>query len=214
MEKHWLRGLLVGVSLALLLSGGVALAKTPMSFTVDQHCFECCAEGECTPWQLEDMIVPPQRYRVDLTFSDIYTGERLCQRLRFEREQTTYVVAIGFSPPYTGSSCSFAYWMGCAGFPGFDTDCVGLEDTAIHESGAWDISDLYGNWDWWVWQGGECAGVPPESADHFTVRFAEDCAPREEAVEEFVPEPGSLLLLGSGLAGLAGYATLRWRTKE
>lgn len=27
--------------------------------------------------------------------------------------------------------------------------------------------------------------------------------------EEFVPEPGTLLLLGSGLAGLAGYATLR-----
>jgi hypothetical protein len=31
---------------------------------------------------------------------------------------------------------------------------------------------------------------------------------------EFVPEPGSLLLLGSGLAGLAGYAGLRFRIRK
>jgi hypothetical protein len=30
---------------------------------------------------------------------------------------------------------------------------------------------------------------------------------------EFVPEWGSIALLGSGLAGLAGYATLRWRKR-
>lgn len=34
------------------------------------------------------------------------------------------------------------------------------------------------------------------------------------AEEEFVPEPGSLLLLSGGLAGLAGYATLRRRQRN
>jgi len=34
------------------------------------------------------------------------------------------------------------------------------------------------------------------------------------AEEEFVPEAGSLLLLSGGLAGLAGYATLRWPQRK
>jgi hypothetical protein len=39
--------------------------------------------------------------------------------------------------------------------------------------------------------------------------FAEDCS-----ALEFVPEPGTIALLGSGLAGLAGYAALRWRARS
>jgi hypothetical protein len=46
--------------------------------------------------------------------------------------------------------------------------------------------------------------------------LAEVCLAEEPVVEEeeFVPELGSLALLGSGLMGLAGYAGLRWRSRR
>lgn len=65
------------------------------------------------------------------------------------------------------------------------------------------IDYFYGEWTWRMWQ--------PDTGQsaQATILFAGDCA-----AATFVSEPGSIMLLGSGLADLAGYATLRWRTGE
>ena len=175
MKKNWLRGMLLGVSMALLLAGGIALAAS-LSVTIDQECFECW------PYEREQIealpVDPPEEYRVTMTITGFQVGDK------FESDFTV-------NGQWKGSSS----WTWILPPPGvWNAPSVFCDHP--------DLQDYYGEWTYSMRN--------PDTGDSTEVSFlfAEVCE------VEFVPEPGAILLLGSGLAGLAGYATLRWRTRE
>ena len=192
MKRRWLRGVLLGVSLALLLAGGVALAQPPV--TVDPSCRGCCPNAidpyTCDFWTITSTGWDAGEKMIAWFTSPGPFGSIAAWPLAADGNGTLEFYVANWCDPLSPEEASV---QGGAPYHFIPPEPPG-----------WQAGD-YGQWTVEV----KSDGGPSQGTATGHVLFAQDCS-----ALEFVPEPGTIALLGSGLLGVAGYAGLRWRGRQ